>query len=649
MTTTAYSYRRFSSGKQAKGRSIERQLAWSQGYATRKGWLLDTSVTLEDRGISAAKGRNATHGALATFRELVRIGTVRPGSVLLVENLDRLSREDIPSALSVFLELLNAGITIVTADPADLDGNLDGDVFTRESVSDLAGILKPLVIFQRAYEESQTKSRRIREAMKKKLEANGGKPVLTRGPAWLQWDKLTGWKMREDKAAIVRRIFRLATDGYGVRAIATELNRDKIPAWRGGLWDVSTIRHVLTNRNVIGELQTHANRKTKLDPVPHYYPAVIEEQTFLNARAAIRGRAHARGPRGSEVVNLFQGLLKNARDGYTMGTNRRSKKRSGKTTLYLMSLGRTKKGVGAFSCFPYDALERAFLTFVRELKETDLLPVSANRLVDQITARNVEISTLDAQLADVKEQYLANPKSKFLLDVAGTLEKTREAAVLALDQLKAEQDSINPSTVDETKSLVRLLETTTGDDLTALRRKLQARIRLLVSEMWICVAKTKNSTGRLMSVAVVQAFFRCGGGKWLLIGSNGIAGGAQDILPECDLRKGYDWFDEGIAAGPLSGSLVGTGWEVADLAADNRPNKSEDFLKWLGDVPARPFPVRELVAKYKAEKGIKISEPHARRALRDAETREAAKLDPFEKIGKYKKKWKAKGTKRAGK
>ncbi|WP_425450421.1 recombinase family protein [Virgifigura deserti] len=46
--------------------------------------------------------------------QLVRQGRIEPGSVLIVESLDRLSREQVLETQALFLLIINAGVTIVT-------------------------------------------------------------------------------------------------------------------------------------------------------------------------------------------------------------------------------------------------------------------------------------------------------------------------------------------------------------------------------------------------------------------------------------------------------------------------------------------------------------------------------------------------------
>src|SRR5215475_11639907 len=109
----AYSYVRFSSAQQAEGGSLKRQTRFTEAYCKRKKLRLDDSLTLHDLGVSAFRGDNVREGALAGFLEACRTGRVPKGSVLIVESLDRLSRDQIRPALQLFLALQDHGITIV--------------------------------------------------------------------------------------------------------------------------------------------------------------------------------------------------------------------------------------------------------------------------------------------------------------------------------------------------------------------------------------------------------------------------------------------------------------------------------------------------------------------------------------------------------
>ena len=75
-STRVYSYRRFSSGRQAHGHSLERQTASARAWCAEHGFELDEDFVLSDLGISAYTGKNATEGALAAFLLAVKNGQV---------------------------------------------------------------------------------------------------------------------------------------------------------------------------------------------------------------------------------------------------------------------------------------------------------------------------------------------------------------------------------------------------------------------------------------------------------------------------------------------------------------------------------------------------------------------------------------------
>ena len=114
MMPRCYSYIRFSTPEQLKGDSLARQLRMAEEYAKEKGLILDDALKLIDLGKSAYSGEHRKHGALGVFLKAVEEGRVPKGSVLLVESLDRLSRETVMAALTQFLSIIKSGIKIVT-------------------------------------------------------------------------------------------------------------------------------------------------------------------------------------------------------------------------------------------------------------------------------------------------------------------------------------------------------------------------------------------------------------------------------------------------------------------------------------------------------------------------------------------------------
>ena len=151
----AYSYLRFSTPDQSRGDSFRRQADKARKFAAQNDLELSED-SYQDLGVSAYRGRNIVEGQLGKFLEAVESGKIKRGSYLLVENLDRLSRDRLMPALNRFHSILEAGINIATLN--------DGTVYTKDSINDLTGLIIPLVYMSRANEESVTKSERGRAA-----------------------------------------------------------------------------------------------------------------------------------------------------------------------------------------------------------------------------------------------------------------------------------------------------------------------------------------------------------------------------------------------------------------------------------------------------------------------------------------------------
>jgi len=163
----AYSYIRFSSKAQASGDSLRRQLVASEAWAKKNNYHIVDS--LQDLGISAYKGNHAKDGALSLFLQKVQEGLIPQGSVLIVESLDRLSRQEILTAFSQFTAILSAGIKIVTL--------IDGYEYSKDSINDIGNIMFSIMSMSRAHEESEVKSKRLKAAWENK-RANAHKKIV---------------------------------------------------------------------------------------------------------------------------------------------------------------------------------------------------------------------------------------------------------------------------------------------------------------------------------------------------------------------------------------------------------------------------------------------------------------------------------------
>jgi DNA invertase Pin-like site-specific DNA recombinase len=153
----AYSYVRFSDRRQMAGDSVRRQLKLTEDYCERKGLFLDDSLHLRDEGVSGYRGKNADVGRLSRFLAEVKAKRIPAGSTLIVENLDRISRDEIDEALPLFMGILKAGITVATVNP-------EREYTAETTRGNIGAILEIVLAFVLANEESRKKSERVRRS-----------------------------------------------------------------------------------------------------------------------------------------------------------------------------------------------------------------------------------------------------------------------------------------------------------------------------------------------------------------------------------------------------------------------------------------------------------------------------------------------------
>jgi DNA invertase Pin-like site-specific DNA recombinase len=308
-----FSYVRFSSAKQSAGDSYERQTKAAKAFAASKELeLADPKEYLFfDAGRSAYKGKHVDDTSeLARFLSYVEDGTIPTGSFLVIESLDRLSREKVRDALPRFLDLLAKGINVFTS--------LDQRLYTKDF--DVTDLLVSIISMSRAHEESATKGSRVSSAWRKKqADARAtGKPLGKLRPLWLDVTP-EGYTLNADHAQVVRRIFDLSTQGHGSRNIAATLNQEGIPAFSAGrknfsgLWGFSTVRHILDSRTTLGEYQPHifidGVRTPDGEPIKGFFPPVVDEETFYRAQAARGSRRLHKITKQTANFNVMAGIF----------------------------------------------------------------------------------------------------------------------------------------------------------------------------------------------------------------------------------------------------------------------------------------------------------------------------------------------------
>lgn len=314
----AYSYIRYSSPQQAKGDSFRRQLATTQSFCEKNGYELDTELSVyQELGVSGFSGDQEN---LKKFIADCETGKVKKGSLLIVENLDRLSRQKINTAMRQFLHLLEY-VDIYTIQDEKKYSHTDD----QESDNQLLDIMTSLIIMSRAYEESATKQKRLKESWDNRRANIQNKKLTSLIPHWLKLSKdKTEFHLKKDRVEIIKYIYDKCINGVGVTQLVRQLNNNldqfPTPTPKSKLWARTSVSRILTDKSVLGEYQPHIGkhkgvgdkkRKPLGDPIPDYYPQIIDEETFLKAQIARKSRSVGRGKLSNEhFSNLYRSFIK---------------------------------------------------------------------------------------------------------------------------------------------------------------------------------------------------------------------------------------------------------------------------------------------------------------------------------------------------
>jgi DNA invertase Pin-like site-specific DNA recombinase len=491
---TAYSYVRFSTPEQIKGDSIRRQVEMSARYAQENNLTLDDSLQLNDLGVSAFKGVNASTGKLGLFISAIDTGHVQPGSYLLIESLDRLSRTEILKALNQFTNILEKDITIVTL--------TDNRIYTRESLSDIGNLMYSLMVMARAHEESLMKSKRISSAWEnKRKRAREGTHKLTKTcPCWLEL-KGDEFQLIPDRVELVKRIYTMAQNGSGYEAITKTLNLENQPTFdsRGKTskgWYSGYIVRILKNPSVYGQFTPHIRVEGKSipqEPIEDYYPGIITQDDFFGVQAAIASRRGKGGQIGRQI-NILANIVKCGKcGGSAIRINKSGKQASVdkhyKWVAVVCDAGR--RGINDCGWVPWklDELEKAVL---EEITELDLDLVLNNEASDKSLAiLKRSIQSLAEQIVTIQKQ-----KERLVDAIAGgdigvtaitdrirSLSTQEDDLIATKDILTQEYDVESHRLSSMTRSQDEIKKMIDHLDDNDMRLKLQTEVRRLIDKI----------------------------------------------------------------------------------------------------------------------------------------------------------------------
>lgn len=481
MTTRAIRYHRFSSKRQDKGSSIERQDERTRELCERKGWAI--ADTIEDKGQSAWRGDHLSVGNLGRLRKEIDAGLIEPGTVLVVENLDRLSRQDYRTARRWIEDITDRGITVAVHTPELM---LDREAM---SGANIGPIIQHLLEANRATSESKRKSDFQQKNIARMLDqAREGIVNSPRAPQWLigrTGDQEFG--INENRAAIVRLIYEWSASGMGLGSICKKLNAT-YPAWgKGGWktgkveWRIGYVRDILRSPAVEGEYHVRRglNREPTGEILRGYYPRIVDADLVARARAALNSRAGTGGQGAVEAKNLFVGLITCQTCGGAVGRSVTGNGRGGRYAYLRCRSSRYGNCANTFQ-MRYDHLETELLNSVLHLALDDTFFVAVDNVAPLVKAladarKGVEVLTHErTNLISVLSKL---PDSTGIITALGEIEEKLKASVVEIERLKRELEVARGSaTPEQHLARVRELRASIEDDDADVRAEARRKI-----------------------------------------------------------------------------------------------------------------------------------------------------------------------------
>jgi len=313
-------YAHYSSDLQSAA-SIDDQVRLCRERAAALGH--DVVEVFSDYAISASNLRTRP-GMLA----LMDAARARDFDMVIAEALDRISRDQ-EDVAAIFKRLNHADVKLITLTEGEINELHVGLKGTMNAL-----FLKDLAEKTRRGQRGRVEAGRIPGGnsygyrMIRRIAEDGN---LVRGER----------EIHPEEAAIVRRIFTEYVEGQPPRAIAANLNRDRIPSPRGGLWNASTINGsrqrkngILNNELYLGRITYNRQRFVK-DPdtgkrlsrvnpehlwVSKDVPAlrIIDDQTWETAQRLRSRYSSQAGNKRQTKKRLLSGLVRCAGCGGAM-------------------------------------------------------------------------------------------------------------------------------------------------------------------------------------------------------------------------------------------------------------------------------------------------------------------------------------------
>ena len=404
---------------QGDSNSIRNQKSILQKYADDGGFT-NTAFFVDD-GYSGTTFDRPDWNRLMELVDSGKVGTI------IVKDMSRLGRDYLKVGMYTEMVFPNAEVRFIA-----INNGVDSD---NQAENDMTPIIN---IFNEFY--AKDTSRKIRAVFKAKGLA--GKPLCTNPPYGYIKDPedRTRWIVDEEAAKVVRDIFRLCVQGYGVSQIANEISKRHIMnptahAKANGIsipdnredednrykWRGSTISHLLSRQEYLGHtvnFKTYRKsykqkKQLKNDPenwqiFENTHEAIIDRETFDIVQRIRDGRRRVT-PMGE--MPALSGMVFCADCGAKMYQVRG---RSLPQSEYMVCATYRKKGkeICPSHQIRNSVIEKYLLTGIREI--TEYVRVHEDEFVEMVTRKSR--ADVERSLRDGKRELEQSQSRIYKLD-----------------------------------------------------------------------------------------------------------------------------------------------------------------------------------------------------------------------------------------
>lgn len=456
----AYSYSRFSSDAQRPGTSILRQQTLAEKWCEENKIPLSTE-RFKDEAVSGFSGANLETGALARFIALVKAGEIEAGSYLILESLDRLTRLNAWRASGLLQELVELGIIVVTLRPKmQFDHN-----------STAIDLLQAILHMDNAHKESARKSGLGKDEWEKRFKAarETKKHIGSRVSNWLTLDKASGKYLVNEHAFAVGRIFELCLQGLGSTAISQTLNAEGYRTFnKGNRWGTSAVLTILKSRAAIGELAL----KDGGEPIPDYFPAVVDTETFEAAKNMVKVRETGKITKQSADFNVWRKLVVCGACGSAMNIIHRTKFR------YLMCANRRYGACEGSKNVRLDESEDVLMAMLLHLDALSLVMPDPDKLNRELQAAEGRLLTEREKLAIWTDKLVQNPEVDTYHQLVIESNVRIKALKADIERLTAELTGGEKLSLEEIRARIDLKDKPTRRRVNAFLHRLGVQVRI---------------------------------------------------------------------------------------------------------------------------------------------------------------------------